>query len=461
MSAPASTIDTGLDAALRGPAITFRGDPFAMSEDEALHYEPDALVLMRNGRIAAFGPASTLVPTLPGDVPVHHHPRGLISAGFIDAHVHYPQLGVIGACGHSLLDWLDQHTFPAEAAFADAALARSTADLYLDECIRGGTTTALVYGTVHAASAEALFAAAHERGMRMIGGQVWMERHAPAALLRDARTAHDETQALIARWHRRERLLFAVTPRFAPTSTPEQLELAGTLLRRHDGLFLQTHLAENAAEVEWVRALYPRARDYLDVYERHGLVARRCVFGHGIHLDESAWHRLHDAGAAIAHCPTSNAFLGSGQFRLRDAKRQTRPVHVALATDVGAGSSLSMLATMAEAYRTARQAGSDLSPAQAWWLATAGAAEALDLGGVLGRLAPGHEADIVVLDPAATPLLAYRTARSHDLRDLMGVLITLGDDRAIGETWIGGRLAHRRDHSSKTGPRPGRAHRSG
>jgi guanine deaminase len=441
VSAPATPPDA---IALRGPAISFRGDPFVLPESEALHYESDALVLVRAGRIEAFGAASALLPTLPSDVVVRHYPRALITPGFIDAHVHYPQLAVIGACGHSLLDWLEQHTFPAEAAFADPALARSTAELFLDQCIREGTTTAAVYGTVHAASAEAFFAAAHARGMRMMAGQVWMDRHAPPELLQDAQAAYDDTRSLIARWHGRDRLAYALTPRFAPTSSEEQLDRAGSLLREHPGLYLQTHLAENAAEVAWVQSLFPAARDYLDVYDRHGLLGRRSVFGHGLHLDAHAWQRLHEAGSTIAHCPTSNAFLASGHFRLRDAKANERPVHVALATDVGGGMSLSMLATMAEAYKVARYTGFDLTPAQAWWLATAGAAAALDLDGVIGNLAPGCEADVVVLDPAATPLLAYRTARSDSIRDLMGVLITLGDDRAVAATWIGGRPLHER-----------------
>jgi guanine deaminase len=271
-----------------------------------------------------------------------------------------------------------------------------------------------------------------------------MDRNAPAALLDTAQSAYDASKALIARWHGRGRLAYAVTPRFAPTSSPAQLAAAGALLQEHPGTYLQTHLAETPDEIAWVARLYPDARDYLDVYARHGLLTRRSIFGHGVHLAEDAWRRLYDAGAAVAHCPTSNNFLGSGHFRIADAKRAARPVRVALATDVGGGSTLSMFATMNEAYKVARHAGFALSPAQAFWLATRGAAQALDLDGTIGTLAPGSEADIVVLDLAATPLLAWRLPLCASLEDVLGVLIMLGDDRAVAATYAGGRLVHRR-----------------
>jgi guanine deaminase len=437
---------TGGDAivAVRGAALSLGADPFAVPASEALRHEPDALIVMRGGRIAACGPAARLLPTLPPGTAVTRYANALIVPGFVDAHVHYAQLPVIGAFGRTLLDWLDRYTFVVEQRAADPAFAAATAEAYLDECLRQGITTAAVYGTVHAGSVDALFAAALRRGMRMIAGKVLMDRHAPAALTDTAQSGYDESKALIARWHGRGRLAYAVTPRFAPTSTPAQLAAAGALVAEHPGTYLQTHLAETHEEIAWVRELFPDARDYLDVYARHGLVGRRSVFGHGVHLAEDAWQRLFDAGSAVAHCPTSNNFLGSGLFRMADAKRAPRPVRVALATDVGGGTTLSMFGTMNEAYKVARHTGFPLTSAQALWLATGGAADALDLAGTIGRLEEGCEADLAVLDLAATPLLAYRVPFCESVDEVLAVLMMLGDDRAVRATWVGGRLAHAR-----------------
>jgi guanine deaminase len=439
MNAPAAA--SGVTA-LRGAAMTFAGDPFALPAAAALAYESDALVVMRDGRIAAFGPAEALLPSLPAAATVVRYPNALLVPGFIDAHVHYPQLPIIGACGKSLFDWLEHYAYVAEQRFAEPAFAAAVAQAYLDECLRQGITTAAVYGTVHPGSVDAFFSAALARGMRMIAGKALMDRHAPAALTDTAQGGYDESKALIGRWHGRGRLAYAVTPRFAAASSPEQLAAAGALLREHDGVYLQTHLAETTEEVAWVKTLFPGARDYLDVYAGHGLLGRRSVFGHGVHLSEPAWQRLFDAGAAIAHCPTSNNFLGSGHFRLGDAKRAPRPVRVALATDVGGGTTLSLLATMAEAYKVARHTGFGLTPAQAFWLATGGGADALDLAGTIGGLTPGHDADVAVLDLAATPLIAYRMQFCESLSETLAVLMMLGDDRVIRATWVAGRLAH-------------------
>jgi guanine deaminase len=430
--------------AVRGAALALAADPFAVPSSAALAHEPDALVVMRAGRIAAFGPADRLLPTLPPGTPVTRYANALIVPGFVDAHVHYLQLPVIGAFGRTLLDWLQHYTFVVEQRGADPAFAAATADAYLDECLRQGITSAAVYGTVHAGSVDALFAAALARGMRVVAGKVMMDRNAPGALTDTAQSGYDESKALIARWHGRGRLAYAVTPRFAPTSTPAQLAAAGALVAEHPGTYLQTHLAETHEEIAWVRELFPDARDYLDVYARHGLVGRRSVFGHGVHLAEDAWQRLHDAGAAVAHCPTSNNFLGSGLFRMADAKRAPRPVRVALATDVGGGTTLSMFGTMNEAYKVARHTGFPLSAAQALWLATGGAAEALDLAGTIGGLAPGHDADLAVLDLGATPLLAYRIPFCDSIDEVLAVLMMLGDDRVVRATYVAGTLAHAR-----------------
>jgi len=438
----------GATTALRGATLTFTADPFIVPSRDALRHDPDALIVCAEGRIVAVGPAAEWLPALPPGVPVTRYDSALIVPGFIDTHVHYPQLPVIAAFGRTLLDWLDDYTYVAEQRFADPAFAAVAAEAFLDEALRQGTTTAMVYGTVHAGSTDAFFAAAHARGLRMIAGKLLMDRHAPAALTDTVQSGYDDSKALIDRWHGRGRLGYAVTPRFAPTSTPAQLAAAGALLREHPGVWLQTHLAENHDEIAWVARLFPAARDYLDVYARHGLVGRRSVFGHGIHLAEDAWRRLHEAGAAIAHCPTSNTFLGSGLFRLRDARRASRPVHVGLATDVGGGTTLSMLATMGEAYKVARMAGAPLDAAQLLWLATAGAAQALDLDGVTGTLAPGADADFAVLDLDATPLLRFRMPFCRDVHEQLAVLTLAGDDRAIRATWSGGRCVHDRDAPS-------------
>jgi len=430
--------------ALRGGALTFVGDPFLMPTGEALRHETDALVVIRDGRIADFGAAADLLPALPAGVPVTRYDNALLMPGFVDAHVHFAQLPIIAAYGKSLLDWLEHYTFVIEQRFADPAFATATAEAFLDECLRQGITTAAVYGTVHRQSASSFFEAALGRGLRMIAGKTWMDRNAPAALQDTAQSAYDDSKALIGQWHGRGRLAYAVTPRFAPTSTPAQLAAAGALVAEHPGVYVQTHLAETQDELAWVARLYPEASDYLDVYARHGLVGRRSIFGHGIHLPEAAWQRLFDAGAAVAHCPTSNNFLGSGHFRMADAKRAGRAVRVALATDVGGGTTLSMFATMNEAYKVARHAGFALTPAQAFWLVTRGAAQALDLDGTIGALAPGCDADLVVLDLGATPLLSWRIPFCESIEDVLAVLMMLGDDRLVAATYAGGRLVHRR-----------------
>jgi guanine deaminase len=359
--------------------------------------------------------------------------------------VHYPQLPVIGAGGLALLDWLDRYTFPAEARYADVAHAREAATRYVDESLRQGITTAAVFGTVHAHSVDAIFEAALARGLRLIAGKVLMDRNAPPELCDTAQRGYDESKALIDRWVGRGRLGYAITPRFAATSSPAQLEAAAALWRERPGTWMQSHVAENAREIEWIAELFPQARGYLDVYAREGLLGRRAIYAHGIHLDEHDWQALHDSGTAIAHCPTSNNFLGSGHFRLAHARSPRRPVHVALGTDVGGGTSLSMLRTMQAACEVAQMTGHPLSPSRAWYLATAGGAAALDLEAEVGTLAPGREADLVVVDLRSTPLIDYRMRFTGSLDDILGVQLALADDRAIRATYVDGRLAHDRD----------------
>ena len=444
-NAPAGTV-----VALRGPMIAWRGDPFVVGAKRALSYEPDAIVAMAHGRIVAAGSSAAVKRTLPPRTPVEALPRdSLMLPGFVDCHVHYPQLTVTGSHGNALLDWLEDYTFPAEAAFADARLAAKVARDYLDENLRQGITTAAVFCTVHATSVDALMREAAKRSLRMIAGKVLMDRNAPRSLRDTARRGYDESKALIARWHGRGRLGYAITPRFAATSSPAQLEAAGALWREHRGCWVQSHVSENVAEIAWVTKLFPRARDYVDVYDRCGLLGRRAIYGHGIHLAEREWRALAASGTAIAHCPTSNLFLGSGLFRWDRAKKRGRPVEVGMATDVGGGTTLSFLRTLGEAYKVAQLRGWSMPPAHAFWLATQGGARALDLADRIGNLVPGAEADLVVMDLASTPFIAQRMAHARDVAEALFVQMTLGDDRAIRQTWIAGRKAYDRDAAAR------------
>ncbi|HEY8611937.1 MAG TPA: guanine deaminase [Roseomonas sp.] len=428
---------------LRGPALTFRHDPFQGDADAALEHWPDALVVMRDGVILGFGDHASERARHPDDMPVHHHPDCIIGPGFVDAHVHYPQMEMAGAFGETLLDWLQRYTYPTEARFADAAHAARVASLFLRELLRAGTTTAAVYCTVHEHSADALFAEAGRLGMRIVAGKVLMDRHAPEELLDGTDHGIPATRRLIARWHGRGRLLYAITPRFAPACTDQALQAAGRLWCDNPGTYVQTHLCETEAEIAWVRELFPAASSYLDVYARAGLVGPRAVMGHAVHVTEGDLSALRRTGCGVAHCPSSNLFLGSGLFRLHDVKGAD--VRVALGSDVGAGTGLSTLRTLGDAYKVAHLRGARLHPAQAFWLATRGGAEALRLEDRIGALAPGMEADLVVLDPRATPALALRTEGKRDLADTLFALMALGDERAVRATYVAGRLAHDRD----------------
>lgn len=441
-TAPPLRDDTVMKA-LRGEVVTFRADPFLVGAEAALHHIPDALVLIQGGRLAAIGPYDE--GAVPDGVTVTHHRNAVLVPGFIDLHVHYPQVEMIGAFGEHLLHWLDRYTFPTEARYADPAHAQAAAALFLRELLRAGTTTAAVYCTVHPESVEAFFAESERFDTRMIAGKVLMDRHAPEALLDTAEKGEAESEALIRRWHGRGRQLYAITPRFAPTSTPAQLAAAARLWRQFPGTYVQTHLAENRDECAWVAELFPQARSYLDVYHQAGLTGRRAIFGHAIHVDEPDLCCCHATGSALAHCPTSNLFLGSGLFRGFEAKRADRPVHVGLGTDVGGGTSLSQLQSLNEAYKVASLLGDRLTAAHGLFLATRGGAEALDLADTVGSLEPGLEADIVVLDWASTPLIASRMRTATSLMERLFVLMTLGDDRAVRATYVAGEPVYERD----------------
>ena len=419
-------------SAVRGEILHFLADPAA--DPRALEHFADGALVVRDGRVAECGPAAALLPKLPSGTPVADHRGRLILPGFVDTHVHYPQTDIIASHGEQLLEWLEKYTFPAERRFADPSHAAEVAGFFCDELLRNGTTTAAAFATVHPVAVEALFEAARARRMRMITGKVLMDRNCPDFLRDTAETGYAESKTLIERWHNRDRLLYAITPRFAPTSTPAQMVLAGRLFREYPGVFLQSHLAENRAEVSWVARLYPEARSYLDAYERAGQLGMRALFAHCLWLDDADRRRMADTGAAMSFCPTSNLFLGSGLFDLQRARGLG--VRVGLGTDVGAGTSFSMLHTMNEAYKVLQLAGQSLSAASAFHLATLGGAHSLYLDDRIGNFAPGKEADFVVLNPRATPLLERRSAACATLEERLFVLMMLGDDRAVAATHV-------------------------
>jgi guanine deaminase len=430
--------------ALRGTLVTCRDDPFLTDPAKAFVTIEDALVVCRGGTVEAVGAASELLPSVPADKVTDY--RGcLIAPGFIDTHVHYVQTGMVASYGEQLLDWLDRYAFPAEMAFSDPEHAAAMAKFFCGELLRNGTTTALVFCAVYPQSVDALFAEANARGMRIVAGKTLMDRNAPEALRDTAQQGYDQSKALIAKWHGNGRSLYAITPRFAGTSTPQQLEAAGTLWREHPDVLMQTHISENRREIEWTAELFPERKNYFDIYDHYGLAGRRAVYAHGVHLSEPELCRCHESGTALAHCPTSNMFLGSGLFRVGDVRNPKRPVEVGLGTDIGGGTSFSLLATMGAAYDVAQLGGRKLSPVEAFYLATLGGARALGLEDRIGSIAPGREADLVVLDPAATPLLKLRNSRAASVEDLLFALMTLGDDRAVRATYVAGNLAHARD----------------
>ena len=431
--------------AVRGPLIRYRDDPFLTGREDAFVHEPDGLLICQDGKITAAGDYTALRDRLPAGVVPTHYPDHLISAGFIDTHIHYVQTGIIAAFGSQLIDWLNHYTFVEEQRFADSAYASRVASAFCDELLRNGTTTALTFCAVYPESVDALFEEASKRNMRIAAGKVLMDRNAPEALLDTAQSGYEDSKKLLERWHGKGRNLYAITPRFAPTSTPAQLEAAGALWREHPEALVHTHVSENTGEISWVRSLFPERAGYLDVYDHYGLLGRGSVLAHGVHLTGRERARCSETGTAISHCPTSNLFLGSGLFHVHDAKDPKRPVHVGLGTDIGAGTSFSLLATMNEAYKVAELSNYPLDAVKAFFLATLGSARAMGIDDRVGSLEPGQEADFVVLDPRATPLLAQRTARVDGIEELMFVLAVMGDDRTVRATYVAGALAHDRD----------------
>jgi guanine deaminase len=429
--------------AIRGSALTFRGDPFQDGLDSTMVYEPDAVVAFGDGRITHFGPADSVTRELPAGLEIRNYGSDcLISAGFLDSHVHFAQVPMAGACGEQLLDWLDRYMYPMERRCSDKAFASSVAKVFLAECLKNGITTSSVYCTVFPQSVDALFEEAERLGMRLAAGKVLMDRNAPEYLLDTAQSGYDDSKALIGKWHGRGRLMYAITPRFAPTSTVDQLDAAGELWREFPDCYMQTHVSESRAEMEWVSELFPERAAYLDVYDHSGLCGPRAIFGHGIHLSEDELTGMHRTGSAIAHCPTSNFFLGSGCLDIFRAKDEKRPVRVGLGTDLGAGTSFSILATLGEAYKAAQLHGRALSAGHAFYLATRGTAHALYIDDKVGSIAPGMEADLVVLNMRSTPLIDYRMQFVEDIDEALFVQMTLGDDRAVKATYVAGQLRY-------------------
>jgi guanine deaminase len=433
--------------ALRGAALTFRADPFLTDPAESYVYYPDALIMIEEGKIAAIEDAAQA--RVPADLPVSHFPDALILPGFIDAHVHYAQTEMIASFGEHLLEWLDTYTYVTEQKFSDKAHASKVAHVFLRELLRAGTTTAAVYCTVHPQSVDAFFEESARFNTRMIAGKVLMDRNAPEALCDTAETGYSDSKALIGKWHNKGRQLYAITPRFAGSCSEDQLNAAGRLWREHPGTYLQTHLCETRDEVAWIKSLFPECKSYLDVYDRAKLTGPRAVFGHAIHMTDDDFARCHATGSALAHCPTSNMFLGSGLFRAFDAKRKDRPVRTGLGTDIGAGTSFSQLATLNEAYKVAALNDAKLSAAHAFYLATRGGASALYLDDMIGSIAAGYEADLVVLDMKATPLIDFRCGFCRDILDRLFVLMTLGDDRAVRCTFVAGQRVYDRNREGE------------
>jgi guanine deaminase len=431
-----------------------RFDAHAPAHQSAIYDEDGLLVVGANREglrtVLAAGPWQQLKDAY-AQVPTEHLPGRIIAPGFVDLHLHYPQTDIIGSPASGLLPWLENYTFPEESRFSSSDYSAQAASFFVAELLRNGVTSALTFATVHVASVDALFGAAQDSGLRMITGLCLMDRHAPAGVLNGTERSLADTEALIRQWHGKGRLGYAITPRFAPSCSDAQLKGAGELAARYEGVWIQSHVAENRDEIAWARQLFPASRSYLATYDDFGLMRQRAVYAHCIHLDAQDRALMHSTGAAAAVCPTSNLFLGSGFFDF--AAADSAGFNYGLASDVGGGSSFSPFHTMLAAYQVGRasldaaaggspaRSGLSLSPQHLWWQHTAGAARALGLAGVVGNLQPGHEADFVVLNPQATPLLARRIARADSLDELLFAMIVLGDDRLVERVELAGAAA--------------------
>ena len=423
---------------IRGQTLSF-----GASAQEVTHESRGGVVVGDDGTILWTGPMPLLPRNLLG-LPTDDYSDNIVMPGFIDPHIHFPQLRMLAAPGKDLLDWLTRFTFPEEARYGDFEYAKANAKTFVDTLFSNGTTAAMAFCSVHKVCADALFGEAASRNMALITGKTMMDRNAIPAVHDDATTGGRDSEALYQAWHGKGRLRYVISPRFAITSSEAQLKVSGELLKSCPDALLQTHLSESPGEIAWIKSLFPNDRDYTAVYERFGLVNDRGVFAHGVHLSESECQRLHDAGATIAHCPTSNNFLGSGLMSMKHLGKKERPVSIAVATDIGGGTSYSMLATLGEAYKVQMLGGYKPTAFELFRMATRGNAEVLRLDHEIGALEAGKFADIVVLNPRATPTLAARQELSQSLEDMLFALAILGDDRAIRATYVAGEKVHDR-----------------
>ncbi|MEL7310812.1 MAG: guanine deaminase [Pseudomonadota bacterium] len=423
--------------AYRGCIAHCLADPGDTAHSDNVEIFSDGVLVVEDGVVAELGPAEALLPKLGTDVAVEDLREQLILPGMVDCHIHYPQTDIIASYGTQLLDWLNTYTFPFEARFADLDYARQTAEFFVEELLRNGTTTALVFATVHAHSVDALFEAASKYDLCIAAGKVLMDRHCPENLRDTAQSGYRDSRELIERWHRQGRNHYAITPRFAPTSTLQQLQLAGQLAEEFPDVMIQTHLAENPREVEWALSLFPDSDSYLGIYKDAGLLRERSVFAHCIHLDEHDHREMAAHDASIAFCPTSNLFLGSGLFDLSTAK--SHGIRVGLGTDVGGGTSFSQFATLAEAYKVLQLQGQSLNSLRGLYLATLAGAEALHLDDRIGNLRPGKDADFVVVNPKSTKLLERRISHSNSVEDQLFAQFTMADERAVQATYVKGK----------------------
>ncbi len=428
--------------AFRASLFDFIDDPYT-SSGQSYRYFEDGLLIVEDGLVKDCGEYSALKNTLPESISIVDYSGCLIMPGFIDTHVHYPQTDIIASHGAQLLDWLERYTFPTEKRFSDPSIAQDTAEFFIQELLRNGTTSAMVFATIHPQSVDAIFNAALKQNMRLLSGKVLMDRHAPDFLCDTPQSSYDDSLALINKWHDHERLLYAVTPRFAPTSSEQQLTVAQQLLSEFPDVYLQSHVAENPGEVEWVSKLFPWSRSYLDVYDHFGLLGNRSVYAHCIYLDETDRDRLAKSGTAVSFCPTSNLFLGSGLFDMQSTL--DHGLRLGVGTDVGGGTSFSMLKTLHEAYKVNQMKGFNMSPFQAIYMATLGGAKSLYLDDKLGNFESGKEADFIVMDKNATPLMQRRMSHAENLQDELFALMILGDDRNIKATHILGECRYERD----------------
>lgn len=437
---------------IRGQLLTFKADPFLYNEKECYDYYTDALVVIRDGHIIEVGDYKDVAPKYPDLKDVETYTDSIIMPGFIDCHVHYVQSSMIGSFGDTLLNWLDRYAFPTEAKFRDKAFADEVAHEFMKQLLEQGTTTANVFSTTFATSVDALFEESERYDTRMITGKVLQDRNLPDSLKDEsAEESIFESERLLKKWHHRGRQLYAIIPRFAPTSTPRQLELAGELYQRYidQGVYMHTHLDEVQSEIDWVTQLFPDVDNYTDVYKKYGLVDKRSVMAHCCIVREEEWQTLHECQCGVAHCPSSNLFLGDGEFRYWEAKEQSRPVRVGMGTDVGGGTNFSIPRQLGEAYKVAMLQMRSLDAVKSFYLATRGGAEALHLENTIGSIAPGYEADIAVLDLKPSEFAAWRMKYTGNIFERLFVLMTLGLNNMNKATYVAGRKVYDRSRDNK------------